>query len=123
MKYHCAKRIKGNKYRVAGNDTYILLQDGQECIVDTDEFYNKDLAHYTWTLDHTDPKRAYVRTTKILIDGSKRPVLIQYKIMGTELAARDGWVIDHINGNRLDNRKFNLRFASVKQNNSNRHFN
>lgn len=121
MKYHSAKRIKGNKYRVDGDATYILLQDGQECIVDTDDFFNKDLAHFTWTLDHKDPKQAYVRTTKTLSDGTKRPVLIQYKIMATELAARPGLVIDHINGNHLDNRKFNLRFASTKQNNSNRH--
>jgi hypothetical protein len=121
MKYHAAKRIKGNKYRVENESVYILLQDGQECIVDTDEFYNKDLAHFTWTLDHKDLKQAYVRTTKTLPDGTKRPVLIQYKIMGTELEARKDYVIDHINGNHLDNRKFNLRFASVKQNNSNRH--
>jgi hypothetical protein len=121
MKYHNAKRIKGNKYRVDGETTYILLQDGQECIVDTDDFFNKDLAHFTWTLDHKDPKRAYVRTPKTLPDGTKRPVLIQYKIMETELGARKDRVIDHINGNHLDNRKFNLRFASIKQNNSNRH--
>lgn len=122
MNYKPAKRIKGNKYRIDGDVVYILLQDGQECLVDIDDFYNLDLAHFTWTLDHTDSKQAYVRTTKTLPDGTKRPVLIQYKIMGTELVARKDRVIDHVNGNHLDNRKFNLRFASVKQNNSNRHY-
>jgi hypothetical protein len=121
MTYHAAKRIKGNKYRVDGDTVFILLQNNQECLVDVDDFYEKDLANFTWTLDHKDPKRAYVRTTKILADGKKRPVLIQYKIMGTDLAAKEGRVIDHINGNHLDNRKFNLRFASIRQNNSNRH--
>lgn len=33
-------------------------------------------------------------------------------IMGTE----EGKVIDHINGNGLDNRKANVRFATVQQN-------
>ena len=121
MTYNRAKRIKGNKYRVDGDTAYILLQNGQECIVDTDDLFNLDLLHFTWTLDHTDPKQAYVWTSKTMPDGRNRPVLIQYKIMGTELSARKDRVIDHVNGNHLDNRKFNLRFASVKQNNSNRH--
>lgn len=119
--YRTAKRIKGNKYREDGDVIYILLQDGQECLVDRDDFYELNLAHFTWTLDHKDPKYAYVRTQKSLPDGKKRPVLIQYKIMGTELSARKNRVVDHVNGNHLDNRKFNLRFASIAQNNSNRH--
>ena len=32
----------------------------------------------------------------------------------------DGLVIDHINGNRLDNRKENIRFVTIQQNNQNR---
>ena len=119
--YNSPKRIKGNRYRIDGDTAHILLQNGSECVVDTADFYMLDLAHYTWTLDHGDPKQAYVRTTKELPNGKKRPVLIQHKIMGVADGRYCGMVVDHINGDHLDNRRFNLRLATVKQNNGNRH--
>lgn len=48
---------------------------------------------------------------------NKKYVLMHRWIMG----ARDGQEIDHINGNRLDNRRENLRFCNSYQNHQNKH--
>ena len=50
-------------------------------------------------------------------DGSKKGVRMHRLIMG----AKQGTIIDHINGNRLDNRKENLRFVTYSQNSQNTH--
>lgn len=44
------------------------------------------------------------------------PVKMHRQILG----APEGWIVDHINGNSLDNRKANLRLATPNQNAQNR---
>lgn len=48
----------------------------------------------------------------------ERPVTMHEMIMGAK--AKEGYVIDHINSNGLDNRRENLRFATLSQNSQNR---
>lgn len=52
----------------------------------------------------------------IKINGAWKSCLVHRLIMG----AKDGQIVDHINGDRLDNRRANLRFVTTKQNGSNK---
>jgi len=51
------------------------------------------------------------------IDEGKRRVIHMHRVI---LQPKKGLDIDHINGNRLDNRRINLRYATRSQNNMNR---
>ena len=84
----------------------IPLTKGVTAIVD-DEDYEK-LVKYSWCY-HGDgyAARGYNRNGKVII------VKMHHAVIGKPAA---GYVVDHINGNRLDNRKCNLRFVTVQQN-------
>lgn len=56
--------------------------------------------------------------TSTKIDGRWRSVLMHRLIMGLPLG--DKRQIDHVNGNRLDNTRTNLRLCNTKQNQANR---
>jgi hypothetical protein len=76
------------------------------CIVDDCDF--EKVSKYRWNL--TSDKRYAI--SKI---NNKIQTMHQY-IMGK---APEGYVIDHINNNSFDNRKINLRFATLSQNSQN----
>lgn len=78
---------------------------GAVVIVDEDD--HARLCGYKWRL-----------TTKGYAYRSHKGELRMHReIMG--LQKRDGLVVDHINGNKLDNRRSNLRVCTVRQNNLN----
>jgi hypothetical protein len=99
----CRKRsIKGNKIIKYKNIAIIHMIGGHKCIIDAEDV---DLIKdYTWYMAH-----GYVFTT------SRKNILIHRLIMD----AKPGCIIDHINQNKLDNRKCNLRIATHSQNSSN----
>lgn len=66
------------------------------------------LEEFTWHIT----KWGYARTNVKQPDGSYRGVFIHRMI----LDAREGQFVDHINLNKLDNRRFNLRIAPPHQN-------
>ncbi len=79
------------------------------------------VCHWKWQQAKSGYARRNVQIT--LPDGSKKwkIMLLHRVILGVEWESEEGTCVDHINGNRLDNRKCNLRIVSLSKNASNRH--
>ena len=82
----------------------IPLTQGQYAIVDPERY--EELAKHKWFAKRCDGRFYAVRSAK------NKNVKMHHVIIGTE----EGKVIDHINSNGLDNRKANVRFATIQQN-------
>lgn len=86
----------------------IQLSKGKNCIVDDNDYY--DLIVYKWGFNGR-----YASRTK-RENGLKKTILMHRQIMAFPGSAQ----IDHINGDKLDNRRCNLRLASNAENQYNR---
>ena len=82
----------------------ITLTDGKETLVDDEDF--EFLNHWKWRNSNGYAKRGSLK------NGHFHTVNMHRVIMHTP----DGMETDHINGNRLDNRKENLRICSHSEN-------
>jgi len=88
----------------------ILLTKGKVAIVDDADY--EYLSRWKWQVS----KQGYARRT--YYNNGKRTKLFMHLAI---LQPPPGFIIDHINGNSLDNRRENLRLATPSQNNANRH--
>lgn len=104
-KYGDANTLQGRKIReviVKGEFTYIPLGNSNEmAIVDSDI---SDVSKHNWHLN----SRGYPMTGI-----NYKKVLLHHFIIGKP---PEGFVTDHINRNRFDNRRSNLRFITIKEN-------
>lgn len=82
----------------------IPLTQGKYAIVDPEDY--EELAKYKWFAVNNDGRFYAVRSRK------NRNVKMHRVIIG----AREDEIVDHINGNGLDNRNANVRFATSEQN-------
>lgn len=90
------------KYTLIGDGTVCcLLKNGNKFLFDYEDF--PTVAAHKWSVEDS----GYVHTT---IGGK------HIRLHTLLLKVPDGMVIDHINGNRADNRKANLRAASNAEN-------
>lgn len=102
-------RKKYNIFRVEGNIVYVKLSNSdKEMITDLDIW--ESAREYCWNLDK---KRGYVCA---YVCGQKKMKFHVYAFRNRP----EGLVCDHINGNKLDNRRVNIRFVSQGQNVQNR---
>ncbi len=110
----------------------IPLTQGRFAIVDPQDYQR--LSKYKWRLCRTKGKNVLYAERSIRLPGGKYSRLLMHRqIMENLLLASstqnsklrtqnyhrylsDGYVIDHINGSGLDNRRANLRLATVAQN-------
>jgi hypothetical protein len=96
----------------------IPLTQGKFAIVDPADYYR--LAKFKWRLCRTKGKNVlYAERSIRLPESSRKRGSGRYSriLMHRQLIhVPDGYVIDHINGNGLDNRRANLRLATVAQN-------
>jgi len=92
----------------------IKLTQGQYALVDDEDF--EDLNKYKWIAQYSScTKTYYVKRHSHRECGKPKHLQMHRVIMN----AKKGQVIDHINGNTLDNRKENLRIATYSQNRGN----
>lgn len=89
----------------------ILTNKGEEILV-SDLDYEK-LMKYTWYIDSKGYPSTNVKASKEA--GTKQRKLRMHKLLLT-----DAQVVDHINRNKLDNRRSNLRSVTTNQSNANR---
>ena len=86
------------------------------CLVDDEDY--EALCRYKWSVVKRGAQgnRVYARTafTNRLLYPTKRQVYVN--LHDVVMWKPKGYMIDHINGNTLDNRKENLRICTNKQN-------
>lgn len=87
----------------------IELTNGMAAIVDENDY---NLVSQYWWSSHKGARTTYARAGT----GVAR-ILMHSLLMGK----KDGYTVDHINGNGLDNRRCNLRFATGSQQSRNLH--
>jgi hypothetical protein len=93
----------------------IPLTKGYFAIVDKEDY--PSLSKYEWQVLITGGKKYAVRRKWLRESPKKQITPMHRQIMN----APKGMTVDHINGNGLDNRKENLRIATISQNNANGH--
>ena len=89
----------------------IALTQGRFAIVDPADY--ESLSRHKWRLCKTKGKNVlYAERTGRKSDGTYSRILMHRELVQPP----EGFVIDHVNGSGLDNRRVNLRFATVAQN-------
>ena len=105
------KNKKYNKYNLDNNYGIGYCNDGTEFYFDLED-YDK-IKDYYWWKDKDGYLCSYYKN-----DNNKKTTIKMHRII---MGAKDSIFIDHILGEdtRNDNRKYNLRFATVNENNEN----
>jgi hypothetical protein len=88
----------------------IELAGGSVALVDACDYARVSVIPWHALKDEQGEPR-YARTSMKMESGRHRTVLMHRFILGMDGAD----IVDHINGNGLDNRRVNLRFASAKE--------
>lgn len=91
----------------------VLLTKGKVAFVDDEDF--ERVSAFKWCASFDGRSNWYAKRT-IRLDG-KKSVMGMHRFI---LNAPQGYVVDHINGNTLDNTRKNLRIVTAQQNNANR---
>ncbi len=98
---------KSNEYVIINGIAYVKMMTSDEVMLcDADDW--EQWKQYHWNVNNKD---GYVRA---FVDG--KTVVYHHHLLDT----KDGYVRDHINRNRLDNRKCNLRYATSHANSLNK---
>lgn len=109
-KYEIAPHpYKSNKYKFENDFCIGLLKDGTEFIFDIDDY--EKVSKYYWSLNGN----GYIFSS-IMIDGNIYNIFLHVLIFGN----KDEFEVDHIDRNKLNNRKNNLRYATHIENNRNK---
>ena len=107
----CGVTLKGNEYKIQGTTLIIkIICKGVsfEALADYEDY--PLISKHTW---YINPVSGYVQTKERLGRLVNKALYLHRLVMGvSEFSTK----IDHINGDKKDNRKINLRFCSNSQN-------
>ena len=101
---------KENKYSVCEETVYVELANTHNTMKIDRSDWEEWAKYYCWSENMYGYAKAHEADRK-------NPILLHALILPE---CPDGMVRDHINGDRLDNRRANLRIVSVKQNSQNK---
>lgn len=90
----------------------IKLTQGKIALIDDDD-YNR-VKNYSWCA-HNEGSNWYAVTS--IKNGNKHSTMRMHRLI---MNAKPNKIMDHINGNGLDNRKENLRFCTHRENSRNK---
>lgn len=107
-----ASKLRVRKPRFEGPIAFIPLNNGDEAIVDADDA--EFISQWNWTA-RVNPKATYA-FRNVRVNGRQKMLWMHRVLMG----AKDGEVVDHLNGNAIDNRRCNLRLCNQAENMWNR---
>lgn len=95
----------------------IILTQGKVALVDDEDY--EGLAKFRWRYMETSKGRQGYAKTHVVVDGDwqNRVDVYMHRMV---LCAEKGQIVDHINHDKLDNRKSNLRIVTHSQNVSNK---
>lgn len=95
----------------------VSLSQGAVALVD--DIDAELVRRYSWQLLRSRSVSFHARTHAHKRDGKRHTVLMHRMILGDPILGEPDGAIDHINGDGLDNRRANLRFANHHQNGGN----
>ncbi len=101
---------------------YIGIKLTQNKITIIDENMENLLSQFKWCACYAKNTKSFYagrNRSRIINNGKQRREMLASYVIGHPLK---GFVIDHINGNTLDNRRENLRIVSNRKNNQNRYY-
>ncbi|MGI9485451.1 MAG: AP2 domain-containing protein [Geminicoccaceae bacterium] len=93
----------------------IVLSNGMKAIIDAEDF--SAIAEYKWTAFNRTGTIWYARRANWISEERRHSTLLMHRVI---MDCPPNKLIDHINGNGLDNRKQNLRVCNASQNQRNR---
>lgn len=96
------------------SETVIKLSQGKESIIDLSDVVN--VSQYKWYANW-DGHNYYAVRNVTCLDGKRRKIGLHNFLIGVGI---NGFEVDHINGQTLDNRRSNLRLVTHRENTSNR---
>ncbi len=122
--YH-PKKMGFNKYKVCGDYTEIYVTNKNNenftILIDTEDLPKLIELDYRWNANaQPSIEWAYACATYYTVEDNGKKKGHVVKLHHLILGITDGRIVDHINHNRLDNRKCNLRIIPHDKNTKNR---
>lgn len=108
----CLRRLRKNDVDFSHDASVAIihLTKGHRALIDADDY--ERISHYFWAYNELGYARAHVSVIRGSAINTFRSILLHRLILN----APDDIHVDHINGDKLDNRKANLRLATRTKN-------